>query len=125
MERTRKLPDWILNSDSIKKDVVVILDEESAMLENTREAIKILEEHEWKKDWGEWSAEEEDVEFDLSQSSVMDVMTHQEVMQIITKVKGEVYTSSYPFYDDRDGLVNDLRSSLVIYCASSGIAYFE
>ena len=124
----RKLPDWILNSDSTKKDDDddEILDDD-AMLENTRTAIRILEENEWKKDWGEWNVDEDEEEFNLSQSSVMDVMTQTEVMQIITKVKGEAYTSSstYPFYDDREALVKDLRSCLVIYCARSGIAYFE
>jgi hypothetical protein len=122
---TRKLPDWILNPKEKMEELDDDDDDETVMLENTRMAIEFLEKHEWKKDWGEWDSAEEDVEFELSQSSLIDSMTEGDVMEIIIKVKGEAYTSSYPFYDDREGLANDLRSCLCIYCKQCGIPYFE
>ncbi len=117
----RILPDWILSPEphAVEEEEESL---EAVMLENTREAIKILAENEWKKDWGEWNEEEEDVLFELCQSSVMDIMTVDDVLEIIFKVKGEFYL---PRLDDREGLIIDLRSCLADYCASHEIPYFE
>jgi len=129
--KKRKLPDWILyptttHNREEKEEEDDNYDKEARMLENTRKAIQDLEENKWKKDWGEWYSEEEDELFDLSQSPVLDHMTAEDVLEIICNVRGIAYTiSTYPFVDDREALVNDLRSCLAKYCVDRQIPYFE
>lgn len=130
----RKLPDWILNSEKCEDDEEDEEEEDPvlAMLDNTRDAIRILEdeENEWKKDWG---LDEEDdydentnVLFDLEQSTVMDYMSADDVLEIICRVRGVSYTVfSYPFSDDRKGLVDDLRNCLAKFSSDHGIPYYE
>ena len=127
--KKRKLPDWFFNpaeepsSSSSPSDTIITAN----MLDNTREAIRILEEDEWKKDWGDWDLEnKENVLFDLEQSSVMDYMAVEDVLEIICRARGIAYTaSSYPFMDDREALVNDLRQCLAKVSAECQIPYYE
>ena len=125
--KKRKLPDWFFNpaEEEEPADTTIIIT--ANMLDNTREAIRILEEDEWKKDWGDWDLENnENVLFDLEQSSVMDHMAVDDVLEIICRARGIAYTaSSYPFMDDREALVNDLRQCLAKVSTECQIPYYE
>ena len=122
--KKRKLPDWFFNP--AEEELVDTLTGNN-MLDNAREAIRILEEDEWKKDWGDWDLENnENVLFDLEQSSVMDHMAVDDVLEIICRARGIAYTAScYPFMDDREALVNDLRQCLAKVSAECQIPYHE
>ena len=123
--KKRKLPDWFFNP--AEEEPVDTTLTGNNMLDNAREAIRILEEDEWKKDWGDWDLENnENVLFDLEQSSVMDRMAVEDVLEIICRARGIAYTaSSYPFMDDREALVNDLRQCLAKVSAECQIPYHE
>ena len=123
--KKRKLPDWFFNP--AEEEPVDTTLTGNNMLDNAREAIRILEEDEWKKDWGDWDLENnENVLFDLEQSSVMDRMAVEDVLEIICRARGIAYTaSSYPFMDDREALVNDLRQCLAKVSAECQIPYYE
>ena len=123
--KKRKLPDWFFNpAEGEPVDTTLT---GNNMLDNAREAIRILEEDEWKKDWGDWDLENnENVLFDLEQSSVMDHMAVDDVLEIICRARGIAYTAScYPFMDDREALVNDLRQCLAKVSAECQIPYYE
>jgi hypothetical protein len=100
----------------------------SKMLRNARLAIKILEDEEIEQD-DEWeinnnSKSSDDFEdlFDLKRSTLMKSMKVEDVLEIISKIKGLDYTSNYPYLDDRRGLIMDLDDCFVKYCTIHGIS---
>jgi hypothetical protein len=97
------------------------------MLRNARLAIKILEDEEIEQD-DEWeinnnSKSSDDFEdlFDLKRSTLMKSMKVEDVLEIISKIKGIDYTSNYPYLDDQRGLIMDLDDCFVKYCTIHGI----
>ena len=101
--------------------------QESNMLRNTRLAIQLLEDEEMERD-DEWeinnnSKSSDDFEdlFDLKRSTLIGSMKIEDILEIISKIKGLDYISTYPYLGDRRGLIMDLDECFVKYCTIHGI----
>lgn len=95
------------------------------MLSNTKLIIKLLREEEIEQE--EWSLENNEVDefeelFDFRKSNILNFITLNDVLEIITKIKGVEYTSNYPHFYDRKNLIFDLEECLSKYCTMHGFS---
>ena len=146
----RKLPEWIKKYDGdsstcdtkkVKTTQIVEeeVEEEVEVFENKSEkgvqltlakarlAMSLLaEEDENEKDWEQDKIAMDGNDsfvalFDLEQCSLMACMEVEDVLEVITKIKGSDYTSSYPYMYDREALMFDIDECFVKYCNMHGI----
>ena len=126
-KKKRKLPDWIVNTEEEEEEE----EEEEAcekkrVFENATEALEILEnglrrslmekrEASLQTTYDITDADIEDLQdeddFDLSQSSIADVMTSAQALEIM----GPSYYSKDGNKKDRNQLICDLKTSLAKY----------
>ena len=80
-----------------------------------------LADDEWEINNNSKSSDDFEDLFDLKRSTLMKSMKVEDVLEIISKIKGLDYTSNYPYLDDRRGLIMDLDDCFVKYCTIHGI----
>jgi hypothetical protein len=97
------------------------------LLAKARLAMSLLaEEEENEKNWEQEKIATDGNDsfvalFDLEQCSLMDCMEVEDVLEIITKIKGRNYTSNYPYMYDREALIFDIDECFVKYCNMHGV----
>lgn len=97
------------------------------LLAKARLAMSLLADEEEKEN--EWEYEKIATDgndsfvavFDLEQCSLMDSMEVEDVLEIISKIKGQSYISNYPHMHDREALMFDIDECFVKYCNMHGI----